>query len=180
MAYSLDWIGQLKPEDTLRALASEADSSEADSSKADRYTAQRKRDLAMQTYTVKWAAFFTKFNHIRTRNFLLLHRATTKRHELDLEELKDLVLYFVSQGANDWNWGMCGAACGGHLDLVLYFVSQRANDWNASMCWAAKGGHMDLVLYFVSQGANEWNCGMRGATYGKHEKLIEFFKSKVN
>ena len=84
MAYSLDWIGQLKPEDTLRALASETDSSEADSS-----TAQRKRDLAMQTYTVKWEAFFTKFKHIRIRNFLLLHRATTKRHELDLEELKE-------------------------------------------------------------------------------------------
>ena len=58
----------------------------------------------------------------------------------------DLVLYFVSQGANNRNLGMYRAAEGGHMDLVLYFVSQGANNWNGGMCWAAYGGQMDLVL----------------------------------
>jgi len=91
----------------------------------------------------------------------------------------DLVLYFVSQGANYWNGAMRGAAEGGHMDLVLYFVSRGANDWNDGMCVAAEGGHMDLVLYFVSQGAN-WTWGLSGARAGGHEKLVEFFKSKMN
>ena len=28
------------------------------------------------------------------------------------------------------NWAMCEAAGGGSMDLVLYFVSQGANDWS--------------------------------------------------
>jgi len=65
------------------------------------------------------------------------------------------------------------------MDLVEYFVSRGANDWNWSMWYAAVSGHMDLVFYFVSRGARDWKCGM-SATIGKHEKLIEFFKSRMN
>ena len=54
------------------------------------------------------------------------------------------------------NRGLSEAAKAGDMALVLYFVSQGANDWNEGMRWSACGGHMDLVLYFVSQGANDW------------------------
>jgi len=36
----------------------------------------------------------------------------------------DLVLYFVSQGANDWDWAMSGAISRGHEKLVAFFKSK--------------------------------------------------------
>ncbi len=50
-----------------------------------------------------------------------------------------LVEYFIDKGANNWNWGMEGAA---HKDLVEFFISKGANNWNWAMywaCWALAG-----------------------------------------
>jgi len=33
----------------------------------------------------------------------------------------DLVDWFISKGANDWNYGMNGAALGGHKELEEWF-----------------------------------------------------------
>jgi len=43
---------------------------------------------------------------------------------------------------------MLGAAEGGHRDLVDFFISKGANDWNLAMYYAALGGHRDLVDFF--------------------------------
>ena len=32
-----------------------------------------------------------------------------------------IVNYAIEKGARDWNWGMCGAAKGGHMDIVEFF-----------------------------------------------------------
>ena len=37
---------------------------------------------------------------------------------------------------------------GGHKDLVEYFISKGANDWNMGVRYAAHGDHKDLVEYF--------------------------------
>ena len=90
-----------------------------------------------------------------------------------------LSILAISISLSNPNKGLSEAAKAGDMDLVLYFVSQGANDWNWAMRCAAEGGHMDLVLYFVSQGANDWDGGMIAAKYRRHEKLIEFFKAKM-
>ena len=91
---------------------------------------------------------------------------------------KHLVDFFISKGANDWNWGMQGAAQGGHRDLVELFVAKGASNWNEGMRSAAFGGHKDLVEFFVAKGANHWNWSMQGAAFGGHKDLVDFFISK--
>src|SRR3989344_1416031 len=79
----------------------------------------------------------------------------------------------VRQGA-DVNYGMRGAAYGGHKELVDLFVKKGATDWNYGMYGAAYGGHKELVDLFVKKGANDWNLGMYGAAEGGHKDLVEF------
>ena len=69
----------------------------------------------------------------------------------------DLVVFFISKGASDWNLGMRGAAEGGHGDLVDFFISKGASSWNSGMRAVAQGGHGDLVDFFISKGASSWN-----------------------
>lgn len=43
---------------------------------------------------------------------------------------------------------MGGAARGGHKDLVEFFITKGANEWNDGMRAAARGGQKDLVDFF--------------------------------
>src|SRR3989344_4664926 len=84
---------------------------------------------------------------------------------------------FIKQCA-DWNYGMCGAAQGGHKELVDLFVKNGANDWNRGMYGAVKGGHKELVDLFVKNGANAWNWGMCDAAKGGYKELVDLFVKK--
>ena len=55
------------------------------------------------------------------------------------------------------NESLYEAARGGHADLVVFFISKGASDWNLGMRGAAEGGHGDLVDFFISKGASSWN-----------------------
>ena len=77
----------------------------------------------------------------------------------------------VRQGASV-NYGMYGAAQGGHKELVDLFVKKGANYWNSGMRGAAEGGHKELVDLFVKKGANEWNGGL---LWSKTISLTIFF-----
>ena len=70
---------------------------------------------------------------------------------------------------------MDGAALGGHKDLVEFFITKGANNWDRGMTQAALGGHKDLVEFFICKGANNWEGGMEDAALGGHEDLAEFF-----
>jgi len=87
-----------------------------------------------------------------------------------LESINEL----IKQGANV-NFGMFGAAEGGHKELVDLFVKKGANNWNYWMCGAAKGGQKELVDLFVKKGATDWNWGMRCAAKGDHKELVDLF-----
>ena len=74
----------------------------------------------------------------------------------------------------------------GHKDLVEFFISKGADDWNEGMQYAAIGGHKDLVEFFISKGLEsnpdylfDWVWGMRYASEGGHKDLVEFFKQKL-
>jgi hypothetical protein len=93
---------------------------------------------------------------------------------------KNLVDYFISKGACDWNWGMRCAAEGGYKELVDYFITLGANNWEIGMQGAAEGGYYTLVDYFITLGANDWNKGLCMAAYKDDKKLINFFKQKMD
>ena len=78
-----------------------------------------------------------------------------------------------------FNNAMKNAARGGHQDLVNFFISKGAHNWNLGMNGAARGGHQDLVDFFISKGADAWNYGMSGAARGGHQDLVDFFKQKM-
>src|SRR3989344_3238609 len=78
----------------------------------------------------------------------------------------------IKQGA-DVNYGMRGAAEGGHKELVDLFVKKGANNWDWGMHGAAEGGHKELVDLFVKKGANDWNYGMYSAARGGHKELVD-------
>ena len=80
----------------------------------------------------------------------------------------------------DIHSGMYCAAFEGHKDLVDFFISKGANDWDWGMFSAAEGGHKDLVDFFISKGANSWNWAMHSAALGGHKDLVDFFKQKLN
>ncbi len=46
------------------------------------------------------------------------------------------------------NKNMCIAARGGHKYLVEFFISKGANEFDWGMYSAAQGGHQDLVDFF--------------------------------
>jgi len=90
----------------------------------------------------------------------------------------DLIQFFIQKGANKWNWGMYGAARGGHKDLVDFFIEKGANKWSRGMEGAARGGHRDLVDFFIEKGAGDWDFGMKEAARGGNKDLIQFFIQK--
>ena len=53
--------------------------------------------------------------------------------------------------------GLNGACQGGHKDLVLFMIEKGANDWNWGLNGACQGGHKDLALLMIEKGANNWN-----------------------
>ena len=73
----------------------------------------------------------------------------------------DLVVFFISKGASDWNLGMRGAAEGGHTATVRALLAAGANlntkgyggNWTALMC-AATNGHDDTVRALLADGAD--------------------------
>jgi hypothetical protein len=125
----------------------------------------------------------SKTQHIRHNSLSLLNKKLLggkNSHQNFFGSSFHFSNHFVSKGANWWNWGMKGAAQGGHIDLVLYFVSQGACEWDQGRISATIGGHMDIVKYFVSQGANDLIVYLEWTKQFENVKLIEFFKSKMN
>ena len=77
---------------------------------------------------------------------------------------KDLVDFFISEGADDFSEGMKSAALGGHLELVKYFISKALEegdgeewdeyDWNKGLFAADRGRHKDIIDFFRMKGAD--------------------------
>ena len=91
---------------------------------------------------------------------------------------KNLINYFVSEGADYWNGGLVGAAEAGRKDLIDFFISKGANFWDGGLHGAAKAGRKDLVHFFIKKGADDWIRAIRGAALGRHKDLIDFFLEK--
>ena len=68
----------------------------------------------------------------------------------------DVVKFFITQGANDLNWGMLGAAYKGHQRIVEFFMEECEKI----------GCYIDL------------ESGIKAAEQGGQEEMVEFFEKK--
>jgi len=89
-----------------------------------------------------------------------------------------LLIKYLDLAKGDYDTAMKLAAQGGHRNLVDFFISKGADNWNSGMFGAAQGSHHDLVDFFISKGSKNWNRGMEGAAKGGHKDLVDFFISK--
>ena len=78
----------------------------------------------------------------------------------------------------DVNKGLIFSVKAGNISLIEYYITKGADHWNWAMTMAARGGHKNLVEFFINKGANNWNLGLKGAVEGGHKDLVEFFISK--
>jgi len=93
--------------------------------------------------------------------------------EGDLNEITCL----IEKGANDWNMGMDGAACGGHIDIVKLMIEKGADRWSWGMTGADNNGHIDMVEFFIDKLFFEclFNDNLpRESDYYTLEEYIEF------
>lgn len=93
----------------------------------------------------------------------------------------DIVVFFITKSnasINNLSNGLQGAAEGGQKDLVDFFISIGANHWNYAMESSAKGGHMDLVNFFISKGAETWDYALLASIEGRQKSMMDFFISK--
>jgi hypothetical protein len=97
--------------------------------------------------------YLSKYKEVRQR---LIRMSKKGMKNLDLIEytiLKDDEISLKVKA----KYGMHGAANGGHKDLIDYFISKGADDWNAGLRGAAGGNHKDLVEFFISKGADDFD-----------------------
>ena len=65
---------------------------------------------------------------------------------------KDLINFFISRGAKNWDLALEGAALRGDIELINYFIAKGANEWGIALVAAASEGHFNLVKFFLSKG----------------------------
>lgn len=108
------------------------------------------------------------------RNSELLRAAA--RNNTNAIVRRDLIDFFIEKGAVNWDYGLGGAARGGHRDLVDFFISKGANYWHGAIQDAARGGHLDLVDFFIEKGdAGNLNPALYSAARGGHRDLVDYF-----
>jgi len=88
------------------------------------------------------------------------------------------VQLIIQHGANNWNWGLWGACCGGHGDLAELMIQKGATNWNDGLWGACRGGHRDLADLMIQNGADDWNDGLCGACVRGHRDLAELMIQK--
>ena len=89
-----------------------------------------------------------------------------------------LLIKYIDLSYGHYEEAMYYAAEGGHRDLVDFFISKGANNWNMAMYYAAERGHRDLVDFFISKGANSLKLAMDYAEKAGHRDLVDFLISK--
>ena len=93
---------------------------------------------------------------------------------------KDLIEFFISKGANNWNWGLFEAVRVKDRDLIEFFISKEPKpDPNAGLSAAISIEDWDLINFFISKGAEDWQDALVEAAATGNRELVDFFISKV-
>ena len=90
---------------------------------------------------------------------------------------KELVLQCLDKGEKP-DWGLWGAALGGHMAIVQLMLSKGATDYDSGLFGAAAGGHMDIVQLMLSKGATDYDGGLFGAAMSGHMDIVQLMLDK--
>lgn len=95
---------------------------------------------------------------------------------------KRLVELFVNniEDEDKWNKGMLIAVENSNEELIDYFISKGADDFEWGMFYAAKyTGKKKIVDIFISKGACNWKYAFDYAEYGKQRHLQIYFAYRI-
>ena len=65
----------------------------------------------------------------------------------------------IKKGADDWNWGMCGAAEGGQMDLVKFFIEKGSDNLLIAIQIAEKHNQPLIEKFLRGQLVNSSRTG---------------------
>lgn len=88
----------------------------------------------------------------------------------------ELVLFYISKGADRWFRGMCQAALNGYITLAELFAKKGKfrRPWDDCIEKAAEGNQLTALLYFANKCEKiPWNDALLGAARGGHTILVE-------
>ena len=96
-----------------------------------------------------------------------------------------MIELLISLGANDWNFGLMGAAEGGNIYLVKFFIAKGADDFDGGVFIAAHGSrrvsnktkYYNIIKLLWSKGADK-NNGLGSAASSNNMDLVHFFIAK--
>lgn len=108
-------------------------------------------------------------------NFGLFHACNSNR--------KELAFFLLERGAKI-NYGLVGAAKGGHLSLLNLLIEMEAgnlgiNHWNYVMYAACEGGHKEIAIEMIKRGANDFNRGLMQASHYNREELANLMREML-
>lgn len=74
------------------------------------------------------------------------------------------------------DYGMQGAALGGHMELIEFFIEKGCKNWNAGLMGAATGGNLNIVKFFHKKGADNLNGAYLYALENRHNDIAEYLE----
>ena len=112
--------------------------------------------LLKEEYGISYSPSYYGFNPEEFYNSLKakkLSRETANRLMLVATQMenRNLIEYFISKGADDFNHAMARAAKAGNMQLVNFFISKGADDWIEGYIWAVSGGNLNVVHFFENE-----------------------------
>ena len=96
--------------------------------------------------------------------------------------LMDLLTYLIireNKVVDNWayrnllDWGIFGAAVGGHEDLVNYYLEFNT-DINTALAGAAKGGNIELAKKLIQKGANDFDGALYNSGLKERRNMVDF------
>jgi hypothetical protein len=90
-----------------------------------------------------------------------------------------LFQYLLERGATV-NDGLMGAASGGHNDLIDYFISLGADDFDMALTSAVQRGKLDSVKYLMTMRINDYHFAMQAAIMNYNVDLVKLFAYEVD
>lgn len=110
---------------------------------------------ATKKYTNDENLWANRFNRLHPEDF----DTVLKLKKRSWKDFSLLLIKYLDLAQGDYNKAMFLATKDGNKDLVDYFITQGANEWNEALLNAALGGHKDLVDFFISKASEFWEEG---------------------
>ncbi len=83
------------------------------------------------------------------------------------------ILYLYETNLMKFDWALCLAVRGGHLNVVRFLIKSGIHDLDTVSMYASEGGHLDMVKYLISEGADKIQA-LRSAKNYDHQEIVEY------